>query len=538
MSGALLGETWRLGTAVVQIASVRIPCGTFAGWMGERHWVKRFAAAARPGAYLRVLEEGEAGSGDRIEVLSRPAESVTVSEAMRAYYGDAELMRRLVAAPGLDPQWKETAASVLARAVPAGTSGPARTGGRLTVPGVLPPGTPVPADGALPPGAAAELGHRPFGFYVHVPFCQRRCGYCDFNTYTAAELGPGVSRETYPALAAAEIRLARRVLGTAAGPVATVFFGGGTPTLLPARQLGEILRVIEGEFGLAPGAEVTVEANPESVDPASLAALRAAGFTRISLGMQSAAPHVLAVLDRVHEPGRPARCAQWAREAGFEHVSLDLIYGTPGETDADWRESLEAALAAGPDHISAYALIVEEGTRLAARVRRGEVGVPDDEAMADRYLAADELLSARGLGWYEVSNWASGPAARCAHNQLYWTGGHWWGVGPGAHSHVGGVRWWNVKHPAAYAARLTAGTSPGLAREELTGQERRLEEIMLLTRLSSGCPVGMLAPAGRAAAATAVADGLAAEEAYAAGRVVLTTRGRLLADAVIRGLTD
>ena len=266
---------------------------------------------------------------------------------------------------------------------------------------------------------------------MHVPFCQRRCGYCDFNTYTAAELGPGVSRDTYPALAAAEVRLARRVLGAAAGPVATVFFGGGTPTLLPAGQLGEILRVIDGEFGLAPDAEVTVEANPESVDEASLAALRAAGFTRISLGMQSAAPHVLAVLDRVHEPGRPARCAQWARQAGFEHVSLDLIYGTPGETDADWRGSLEAALAAGPDHISAYALIVEEGTRLAAQVRRGEVAVPDDDAMADRYLAADELLSARGLGWYEVSNWGAGPAARCQHNLLYWTGGHWWGVGTG-----------------------------------------------------------------------------------------------------------
>ena len=192
--------------------------------------------------------------------------------------------------------------------------------------------------------------------------------------------------------------------------------------------------------------------------------------------MQSAAPHVLAMLDRVHEPGRPARCAQWAREAGFGHVSLDLIYGTPGETDADWRESLEAALAAGPDHISAYALIVEEGTRLAARVRRGEVGVPDGEAMADRYLAADELLSARGLGWRGVQ-WASGPAAHCQHNQAILDSRRWWGVGPGAHSHVGGVRSWNVKHPAAYAARLTGGTSPGLAREELTGPERRLEEV-------------------------------------------------------------
>ncbi|HUY47003.1 MAG TPA: radical SAM family heme chaperone HemW [Streptosporangiaceae bacterium] len=406
------------------------------------------------------------------------------------------------------------------------------------MPGVLPPGEAVPADGALPPGAVAELGERPFGWYVHVPFCRTRCGYCDFNTYTAAELGPGVSRDSYPGLAAAEIRLAGRVLGNARQPAATVFFGGGTPTLLAPERLGEILRVIDGEFGLVPDAEVTVEANPESVDERSLAALREAGITRISLGMQSAAPQVLAVLDRAHEPGRPARCARWARQAGFEHVSLDLIYGTPGETDADWRASLEAALAAGPDHISAYALIIEDGTRLAARIKRGEVAGPDDEAMADRYLAADDLLSSHGLRWYEVSNWAAGPGARCRHNLLYWTGGDWWGVGPGAHSHVAGTRWWNVKHPAAYAARLGAGASPGLAREVLTGQERRLEEIMLLTRLATGCPLGFLGAAGAAAAAAAVADGLADQQAYAAGRVVLTTRGRLLADAVIRDLTD
>jgi oxygen-independent coproporphyrinogen-3 oxidase len=404
---------------------------------------------------------------------------------------------------------------------------------------VLPPGEDVPADGALPPGAVAELGQRPFGFYVHVPFCRTRCGYCDFNTYTAAELGPGASRESYPGLATAEIRLASRVLDSPARPpAATVFFGGGTPTLLAPDRLGEVLRVIDGEFGLAAGAEVTVEANPESVDERSLAGLREAGITRISLGMQSAAPHVLAVLDRVHEPGRPARCARWARQAGFEHVSLDLIYGTPGETDADWRESLEAALAAGPDHISAYALIIEEGTRLAARIKRGEVGRPDDEVMADRYLAADDLLSAQGLRWYEVSNWAAGPEASCRHNVLYWTGGDWWGVGPGAHSHVGGIRWWNVKHPAAYAARLGAGASPGLAREVLTGPERRFEEIMLLTRLATGCPLDILGAGGRAAAAAAVGDGLADQQAYAAGCVVLTTRGRLLADAVIRGLTD
>ncbi len=186
-------------------------------------------------------------------------------------------------------------------------------------------------------------------------------------------------------------------------------------------------------------------------------------MTRISLGMQSAVPHVLAVLDRVHQPGRPAACARWARAAGFEHVSLDLIYGTPGESDADWRESLEAALAAEPDHISAYALIVEEGTRLAARIRRGEIPPPDDDAMADRYLAADDLLAAAGLHWYEISNWAAGPEARCRHNLLYWASGNWWGVGPGAHSHVGGTRWWNVRHPSAYAARVSAGESPAQA---------------------------------------------------------------------------
>jgi putative oxygen-independent coproporphyrinogen III oxidase len=406
------------------------------------------------------------------------------------------------------------------------------------MPGALPAGQPVPADGRLPDSAVSGLGARAFGIYIHVPFCRTRCGYCDFNTYTAAELGGGASRESYPGLAAAELRLARRVLGERCPPVSTVFFGGGTPTLLPPDRLGELLRVIDGEFGLAPGAEVTTEANPESVDERSLAGLRAAGITRISLGMQSAVPHVLAVLDREHRPGRPAQCAQWARQAGFEHVSLDLIYGTPRETDADWRASVEAALAAGPDHISAYALIVEEGTRLAARIRRGEVAAPDDDAMAQRYLLADDLLGRAGLTWYEVSNWATGPAAACQHNRLYWTGGDWWGAGPGAHSHVAGTRWWNVKHPAAYAARIGAGASPGQAREVLTGPERRLEEIMLRTRLAEGCPVSLLSAAGRAAADTAVRDGLAGRAAHAAGQVVLTRRGRLLADAVIRGLTD
>jgi putative oxygen-independent coproporphyrinogen III oxidase len=373
---------------------------------------------------------------------------------------------------------------------------------------------------------------------VHVPFCLTRCGYCDFNTYTAAELGSGASRESYPGLAIAEIRLARRVLGPAAAPVSTVFFGGGTPTLLPPGQLAAILSAIDGEFGLAPGAEVTAEANPETVDERSLARLRASGFTRLSLGMQSAVPRVLATLDRVHQPGRPQRCAGWARSAGFEQVSLDLIYGTPGETDQDWEQSLASALAAAPDHISAYALIVEDGTRMARRIGRGELAAPDDDVLADRYTAADNMLAAAGLSWYEISNWAAAEGTRCRHNLLYWTGADWWGIGPGAHSHVGGVRWWNVKHPAAYAARLASGASPGQAREILTDDERRTERIMLLARLATGCPVDELLPAGRAAAATAVTDGLAEPAAHAAGRLVLTPAGRLLADAVIRDITD
>jgi oxygen-independent coproporphyrinogen-3 oxidase len=406
------------------------------------------------------------------------------------------------------------------------------------MPGAPPGGGPVPADGKLEPAALDQLSANAFGIYVHVPFCASRCGYCDFNTYTAAELGGGGSRASYAGQAIEEIRFARRVLGPLAPAVSTVFFGGGTPTLLPPADLAAILRAIASEFGLRDGAEVTTEANPESVDQRSLAELRSAGFTRISFGMQSSASHVLAVLDRAHSPGRAEQCVAWARSAGFRRVSLDLIYGTPGESTADWEHSVRCAIGAGPDHVSAYALIVETGTRLAARIRRGELAPPDDDEMADRYLAAEELLSAAGLTWYEISNWAAGPESACKHNLLYWTGGNWWGVGPGAHSHVGGTRWWNVRHPSAYAERIAAGASPGQAMEVLTGAERATERIMLTTRLASGCDLAELGTAGLRAAEAAVADGLADRRALEAGRVVLTPAGRLLADAVIRGLTD
>lgn len=400
----------------------------------------------------------------------------------------------------------------------------------------------MPEDGALPRHALTGAAQRPLGFYLHVPYCATRCGYCDFNTYTAGELrGPGgvlASRENYADTLVEEVRLARKVLGDDPRPVETVFVGGGTPTLLPAADLGRMLAALRDEFGLAPDAEITTEANPESVDPRYLAELRAAGFNRVSFGMQSARQHVLKILDRTHTPGRPEACVAEARAAGFAHVNLDLIYGTPGESDDDWRATLDAATGAGPDHVSAYALIVEEGTQLARRIRRGEIPMTDDDVHADRYLIAEERLTAAGYSWYEVSNWATTEAARCRHNELYWTGADWWGAGPGAHSHVGGVRWWNVKHPAAYAQALAEGRSPGAGRELLADEDRRVERILLELRLAAGCPLSLLAPTGAGAAARAVADGLLAPGPYEAGRAVLTLRGRLLADAVVRDLVD
>ena len=391
------------------------------------------------------------------------------------------------------------------------------------MPSALPDGFPVPPDGGLPGGVRVR---EPFGLYVHVPFCAARCGYCDFNTYTSlGHLQPG-----WADAAVAEVRLARRVLGPV--PVRTVFFGGGTPTLLPPADLVRVLAAVDDCFGLLPGAEVTTEANPDSVTPASLGALREGGFTRISFGMQSAVPSVLRVLDRTHTPGRPQAAVAEARAAGFEQVSLDLIYGTPGESDDDWRRSLDAALAAGPTHVSAYALVVEDGTALGRAVARGAVPPPDDDVLADRYLAADEAL--RGLGWYEVSNWGE----PCRHNLGYWRSADWWGIGPGAHSHVGGVRWWNAKHPASWADALAQGRSPGAGREVLDAETRRAERVLLEVRLREGLPLEVLRPTGAAAAARSAADGLVQPADLARGRVVLTLRGRLLADAVVRDLLD
>lgn len=403
------------------------------------------------------------------------------------------------------------------------------------MPSALPLGDPAPADGLLPAQVLDGVDQRSFGLYVHIPFCAVRCGYCDFNTYTATELGGGASQDAYAATAISELEFAVRAMersGLPRRPLNSVFFGGGTPTLLPAEDLAGILTAAIAQWGLVPGAEVTTEANPDSVTPESLQLLADAGFTRVSFGMQSAVPHVLKVLDRTHTPSRVPLAVQWARRAGLS-VSLDLIYGTPGESLDDWRYSVETALSYGPDHISAYALIVEDGTKLAAQIRRGEVPGIDDDDHAAKYELADDLISAAGLGWYEVSNWARSDDQQCRHNLAYWRGDDWWGIGPGAHSHMGGVRWWNVKHPTAYAGRLAAGSSPAAGRETLDAGTRDVERVLLEARLASGLEIATLG-SGRQAIAGLIADSLIDPAAAFKGRLVLTLKGRLLADAVVR----
>lgn len=411
------------------------------------------------------------------------------------------------------------------------------------MPSTFPEGEPAPLNGALPPSVVTAAQARDFGVYVHVPYCRVRCGYCDFNTYTAEELGRGANRADFSFQVVRELEFGAKVLRDAGLPsreVSTVFFGGGTPTLLPATDLLEMLDAVRSQWGLAPGAEITTEANPDSVDREYLRALKLGGITRVSFGMQSAVPSVLATLDRTHSPERVPQVVEWARMEGLQ-VSLDLIYGTPGETLEQWQQSVEAALSCDPDHVSAYALIVEPGTKLAAQIRRGTLVAPDDDLHADMYSLVDEALSRNGYEWYEISNWSKSPDTRSRHNLSYWRGADWWGAGPGAHSHVGGVRWWNVKHPRAYAARILAGDSPAHGREVLDEETRRTERILLESRLADGLPLAVLTDEERQSVGGLIADGLI-DGRQAIGppgetpRLVPTRHGRLLADTLVHRL--
>jgi putative oxygen-independent coproporphyrinogen III oxidase len=403
-----------------------------------------------------------------------------------------------------------------------------------------PTGEVPPLDGSLPASAGIGAADRGLSLYVHVPYCRVRCGYCDFNTYTAEDLGPGASRDDYRGNLARELDLSVSTLAEAGAgdrEVATIFFGGGTPTLLEAEVLAGVMDDIRARFRLAADVEITTEANPDTLDPAYIATLAGAGFNRISMGMQSAVPHVLATLDRTHDPKKIPEVARWVKEAGLE-LSLDLIYGTPGESIEDWRRSLDVALANEVDHISAYSLIVEPGTKMGAMVRRGQLSMPDEDDLADKYEIADAAMTAAGLHWYEVSNWSTGEKTRCEHNMAYWRNADWWGYGPGAHSHVGGVRFWNAKHPRAWADRLLAGQSPSIGREVLDAGTREIERIMLAARIDGELRLETLAPGSQQAIRTFVKQGLLDHDAAEDGWFQPTLQGRLLADHMVRILTE
>ncbi|ENO17782.1 coproporphyrinogen dehydrogenase [Schaalia cardiffensis F0333] len=409
-----------------------------------------------------------------------------------------------------------------------------------------PEGSAWPEDGSLEAALAERDSCRPLSLYVHVPFCSVRCGYCDFNTYTTG-FGPGAAPGDYAPSILAEARLATRILadaGWAPRAASTVFLGGGTPTLLASSELARILDHLRSTFGIAEDAEVTVEANPDSIDAQGLEELRAAGVTRVSFGMQSAVPSVLATLDRTHDPERVPIVVEAAKDTGLD-VSLDLIYGAPGESLEDWRRSVEVAIGLSPDHISAYALVIEEGTKMGRMLSRGAIPEPDSDEEAAKYELADAMLAQAGYRWYEISNFARAQRGEddmvaselryaSKHNLAYWRDCDWWGLGPGAHSHVGRYRWWNLKHPRAYASRVSAGMSPAAAGEILDADSRSLEKVMLAVRTAEGLAIADVP--NPQAIDDLSAEGLIEKKAVLDSRIVLTLRGRLLADAVTRRL--
>ena len=370
-----------------------------------------------------------------------------------------------------------------------------------------------------------------FSVYVHIPYCIKRCGYCDFNTYTPHELQVGATLEI---VSNDYIDAVLKELESApSDEVKTIFFGGGTPSLLPADDLGRVISAVTARNGLSSGCEITLEANPDSVSAEKLKRYIELGFNRISFGMQSSKPHVLAVLDRTHKPENVKKAVDLARAAGFASVSVDLIYGTPGESLEDWRDTVLAAFELDIDHISAYALIVESGTKLAAQIKRGDLTMPDDDLMADMYLLVDELCEARGFAWYELSNWSK-PGHTCRHNIAYWENSNWWGLGPGAHSHINGKRFWNVKHPTAYKQKIFAGESVIQDSEILTAEQVKVESIMLGIRMRQGLEMSALS----VAQIHLLED--YRENGYLEMRdnhLVLTPTGRLIADRIVREIT-
>ena len=393
------------------------------------------------------------------------------------------------------------------------------------MPGALPDGLQWPSNNLLP---ALDSVARTFHAYVHIPFCTVRCGYCDFNTYTSSELNGDLKSGFHEHLIL-EIKRSRELLaqsGYAPRPLSTVFFGGGTPSLFASQQFASVLEELRSNFGIAADAEITTEANPESTSVELLRELSALGVNRLSMGVQSFDNEVLAVLDRAHSKDHVAPLVAAAKEFGYE-VSVDLIYGAPGESLQSWERTVMSALELDIDHISAYSLIVEPGTKLARRVLKGEFAQVDEDLNAAKYELATKLFSERGLDWYEVSNW--GKPSR--HNSAYWSSQDWWGYGPGAHSPLAGNRFWNLKHPTSYQKALALGL-PVAAREELTPRQQLEEALMLGLRTQTGVERSLLSELSVSAkmVSEALGAGLLTMDA---NRIWVTAKGRLLVDRIV-----
>ena len=391
----------------------------------------------------------------------------------------------------------------------------------------LPEGSPAPLDGNLT--NLFDLVNKPFSLYVHVPYCSKRCGYCDFNTYTPSELDREDQIESWLNSAVKEIELARRVLKEEL-TIDTIFFGGGTPSLLDSNTVDNFIQSVKSNFKLKPGLEITIEANPDSITEEKSQRWLNSGINRVSIGMQSSTKEVLKKLDRTHNPDNVSHSVDILKKSGFDNFSLDLIYGTPGESLNDWENSLKDAIALNPPHISAYSLVIEPGTKMGAQLNRGEISQVNDDEAADKYQLADEMLTKNNYSWYEISNWAK-KDKECKHNLNYWLGNNWWGIGPGAHSHVNGVRWWNHKLPKVWRELLEKQNSPALAREVLSEDQIRSEQIMLLSRLRTGLGNQEL---DENRIENLIANQLATLDT---NKIVLTLKGRLLADEVFRQLS-
>ena len=389
-----------------------------------------------------------------------------------------------------------------------------------------------------------------FGVYLHVPFCHHRCGYCDFATAAVGDRGPADLDALFARYVAAltadlgrQVAAGRRAHAPATErdhlddrwpTVTSVFVGGGTPTLLPPDLLAEVVRAVGRDLDLAPDAEVTVECNPETASVELFATLAEAGVNRVSMGAQSFAPHVLRTLERGHTPDRPVEAVGQARAGGIDDVSLDLISGTPGETDADWRTTLERVLSAGTDHVSAYALTVHDNTAFGRAVAKGTMHLPDEDVQRDRFDVATEVLGAGGFQHYEVSNWSLGPGRRSDHNLLYWRHGDYLGVGVGAHAHLAGRRSWTTRSTERYLEAVEAGASPITGSEELTDQERGHERLFLGLRIREGLHPNDLPPIDPLALEDAMDAGLAETSC---GRLRCTQRGWFLLDEAVSRLT-